>query len=861
MIQSHDRPQVLHGEDLEAHAAYLRRLARSLARDETLVEEAVQDTWLRLFERPPAASGSLRAWLSVVLRNRIFEIRRRDRRRADLLEVHAGHMSAEQDARRDEPRADGLDALGSSAASRLEEHLQDALTRLSDEQREVLALSFQDGLKTPAIAQALGLPVETVRTRKKRALARLRTELGAPSRRTAEGNRARRASGFLVGLFRRAWEGLAVRRGALPALALVAGTAITLGVLLDTPERHEPAARPVQVAGLEGLDDEVPGAGTAESGHLLRDPLLVPEQSSSARSAADEDAPVSAEDRTTGTLHLRSTLLQAGHRSPLPGLDLLVLRSRDSLRSQNALRLQTDERGELELELAPGQYQVLPQRGSSVSVRIAENRRRELQLTADPGRRLVGRVVDAYGRPARAATLHVSWPRFPARTRASGTVDGNGAFRLEAVDPQATVFARGADGTTSLGLQMRSPALDAKNLEPEVELKLSDPLERVAGRLLSEDGAPLADGRLQVLTFPFRTRTDADGWIWANGYTLAQSGPDGDFEAALPPGEQLVFFAEAKGRAGTRHTVARSRLGRRLDLRMPAQRILAGRIVDAAGAGVRGVELVATPAPPLLPVRAQSQRDGRFRLEGVAAQALDLAAWHPGAPHLGSFAARFTFEGTRVRRDDSTRTTSATDLELELGLGHEVHGRALDVHGNALPGWRIVLDRTSRRAGDALQDGGIGVITGTRRVLRADATGAFRFPAVLPGPHQLRLLKPGTEDLPRGREALVCAFQPELQRGFGAWTLRAAAPGSGASLVLPEAPLEAGVVALDSHAQLGPLDLSAFDAGPDGSLRIDGLLPGPHRLLRAGQKAQVLQLGGGEVRTLGRTSADAASLK
>ncbi|MEW6073256.1 MAG: sigma factor [Planctomycetota bacterium] len=50
-------------EDLLAHAAPLRRLARRLVADEARADDLVQDTWLAALRRPPGEERNLRGWL------------------------------------------------------------------------------------------------------------------------------------------------------------------------------------------------------------------------------------------------------------------------------------------------------------------------------------------------------------------------------------------------------------------------------------------------------------------------------------------------------------------------------------------------------------------------------------------------------------------------------------------------------------------------------------------------------------------------------------------------------------------------------------------------------------------------------
>src|ERR1041385_5800924 len=67
-------------EDLLASAAWMRRLALSLARDEAAADDLVQETWLKALERRGPDRGPTRGWLRAVLRNFAFRRMRSERR-------------------------------------------------------------------------------------------------------------------------------------------------------------------------------------------------------------------------------------------------------------------------------------------------------------------------------------------------------------------------------------------------------------------------------------------------------------------------------------------------------------------------------------------------------------------------------------------------------------------------------------------------------------------------------------------------------------------------------------------------------------------------------------------------------------
>ena len=75
MSATHDPPPL---EQLLAHRAWVKALARRLSRDEADADDLEQDAWLSAVRTPPRAGDGLRAWLAAVLRNRSRERHRGD---------------------------------------------------------------------------------------------------------------------------------------------------------------------------------------------------------------------------------------------------------------------------------------------------------------------------------------------------------------------------------------------------------------------------------------------------------------------------------------------------------------------------------------------------------------------------------------------------------------------------------------------------------------------------------------------------------------------------------------------------------------------------------------------------------------
>ena len=76
-------------EELLAHTAWLRKLARHLVGQSSQAEDSTQDTWLAALRDPPRRGTPVRPWLSRVLRNAIDQARRAAGHRRSREEVAA----------------------------------------------------------------------------------------------------------------------------------------------------------------------------------------------------------------------------------------------------------------------------------------------------------------------------------------------------------------------------------------------------------------------------------------------------------------------------------------------------------------------------------------------------------------------------------------------------------------------------------------------------------------------------------------------------------------------------------------------------------------------------------------------------
>ena len=127
---------------------------------QSLAEDVLQEAYLRVLD----GNASEKTWFFAVIR-RVSAEARRQQRRQSLLSLRF------LQAANDEPEAD---LLGSEAGrTQSSEQLRQALSRLSQRQREVLHLVFYSGLTLEEAADTLGLGLGSVRTHYHRGKTRL----------------------------------------------------------------------------------------------------------------------------------------------------------------------------------------------------------------------------------------------------------------------------------------------------------------------------------------------------------------------------------------------------------------------------------------------------------------------------------------------------------------------------------------------------------------------------------------------------------------------------------------------------------------------------------------------------------------
>ncbi len=290
-------------EDLYRHRDFLRSLARRLVGQGSDAEELVQRTWTATLTQSMSGVVDPRAWLARVMTNFARMDYRGKARRSKREEVVA------------RSKQESVPAAGEIAANlETQQQVATAAAELEEPYRTAIYLRYYENRESRQIAEDLGVPVETVRTRLKRGVAMLRSRLDDDC-----GGRER-------------WMALLIpfaQQGQVLVTTQTAGTLAGLGVWIVTSKmKLWLAASAILLAIAGGVYVVMPGASevTAESSGLPAKTVLLeaPEASRPVReevvTAEAPDTVADEEPAPAQSIELRGrmVLLEDGMR--IPGL-------------------------------------------------------------------------------------------------------------------------------------------------------------------------------------------------------------------------------------------------------------------------------------------------------------------------------------------------------------------------------------------------------------------------------------------------------------------------------------------------------------------------------------------------------------
>jgi RNA polymerase sigma-70 factor, ECF subfamily len=185
-------------EAYDRHAGLLFGSTVRFLGDRDAAAEVTQDAFLALWRRAAqfdASAGSLSAWLLGIARHRAIDRYRSEARRAASRSIPISALVADERTeggssggddelptwRLAEDAAEALVRDPARLADRrwLQAVIRTVVSELPEAERSVVLLAYSGGLSQSEIANRIGAPIGTVKSRTRRAFARLRANLAA----------------------------------------------------------------------------------------------------------------------------------------------------------------------------------------------------------------------------------------------------------------------------------------------------------------------------------------------------------------------------------------------------------------------------------------------------------------------------------------------------------------------------------------------------------------------------------------------------------------------------------------------------------------------------------------------------------
>jgi RNA polymerase sigma factor (sigma-70 family) len=164
------------------HGPVCYQLARRITVNDTLAEDAVQETFTGLWRDPAAyhpGQGSVRTWLLGLTHHKSVDFVRRETAQQRRQNAHAAERAL------DPPVGDPADEAWAGIQA---QRVRAALAELPEPQRHALALAYFGGYTQREIANLTGAPLGTVKTRMFAAMRRLALLLSDPDDLAGEGS-------------------------------------------------------------------------------------------------------------------------------------------------------------------------------------------------------------------------------------------------------------------------------------------------------------------------------------------------------------------------------------------------------------------------------------------------------------------------------------------------------------------------------------------------------------------------------------------------------------------------------------------------------------------------------------------------
>ena len=501
---------------------WVQRLAFRLCSDWALAEDLRQEAALALLGHEPESKVGRRQWLAGVVRNKLRMKRRSDGRR----------RAREAGVSRPEEISQDVDVVERAETQRV---VADAVLQLREPYRTTVLHRFFDQWTPTEIAERTGTSVETVKSRLKRGLKELESDLSGTF---GDGTEETRGAGWYSALMP-----LAVMESNRRTLAATASgaqglTTVSIATAGLLPMMSKVLFIPLALLTLYGAflltrpsvngDATTTAAAPAVTGTLAtdRDAQAIETPADSGRSLAP--APSSANATTSEALPLTYDLSghvmddrgrdQAGARVVLYGKDGEPLEA-TTTGPDGRFALSVPQQAEQELELrveGDGFHRSerlgFGERGRGARLPLIPGSRDVGTLVLDAAGAVSGTVVDADGAPVGGATV-TTWG---GRTT---TTTPDGSFRIDRLLPGDDCVEVRADGAPIAEVEFM---VVASSEVEGVEVRLR-PSRWLSGRVVDRRGQPVADALVELDPLDrsdvSQTRSGDDGrfeipWLW-----------------------------------------------------------------------------------------------------------------------------------------------------------------------------------------------------------------------------------------------------------------------------------------------------------------------------------------------------------
>jgi RNA polymerase sigma-70 factor (ECF subfamily) len=703
-------------EALLQHREWVRALARSLVADPHRADDVEQETWRMALERPPRHDGALRAWFRTVVLNAVRKSARSDAQRTRL----------ETSVRPQNAVPSPADVI---AEAEVHAKVVRAVLELDEPYCSTVLYRFFHGLEATEIAARTGVPVETVRTRLKRAIERLRERMDVE-----------------LGDDRDAWCLLVLGHRRIPA-AVPTGTGVALGaaggVVMGAATKWAVGAVAVLLAAaLLWTITKSPSADVASPPPpQAKDTAAAPpEGAKPSRHAAQPDAATAAPASSfpppvdlasvDRDLDLHGVVVRKDG-TPVPGAKVQIVKYpwlRTTPLNWDAAFLAVP--GADTTSSSDGSFSLRLRRGELVSVRFTKDGLAPLELPKrqagervralmEPGVRLVVAARDQAGSPA--ADVRLRLLRFPnsgdpsISVRGVTAADGTARFADLPGGCQALLMPESRLGNVG----MKRIDLPASG---ETKFELVLPAGRtLRGRVTDADtGAAIGGARVGMAWVLVQaTTTGADGAYALEGWTA-----DGFNDIhVLADG-----YARTNEVVGSKETI---------DFALHRGFTATGRLVGPDGAPVPGacVSLVATTREGAVQRMsagdALAGADGSFRVGGLDRTKVHvLTVFGPGFGRL-----QMQVPPPDLGVDEKSLG------DIALSASRAIEAVATDATGAPVARAKVTLTGPKARgAGDSDRFGGV-------EERATDDLGRVRFPDLAPGAYVIAASPAGGSEI------------------------------------------------------------------------------------------------------------------